>query len=198
MSMYRVLEVRNSFMMIIKCLKHLLLKTSIWVPNSPLKQTNNYNYSGSRVARRMISSVQPMLWHLYSTTPDRTTQPHICNTSTAHVQSLHYIYCTYLVRTPSCMATSNQYTISPVHVQSVHHLSCSCPVNTPSLLPISSENPISPGHVRSIHLSCSCPVRMLPKALCPCHVRIPSFLRLSTQRWNICQDKLDTVLRCAV
>ena len=100
------------------------------------------------------------------------------------------MYCTYPVRTPSLMPMSSQSTISPVCVQSVHHLFCQTSVRT---LP-------PHGHVKSIHhLSCPCPVRMPPKPLCQYPIRIPPFLPLSTQRWNICsEDVINGILFCGV
>ena len=76
------------------------------------------------------------------------------------------------------MPIFSQNTISHAYVQSVHHRSCPYPISTPYLLPITSENPTVTAHVMSLHLSCHVPVRMPPKALCACPVRIPSFLPL--------------------
>ena len=93
---------------------------------------------------------------------------------------MQHFYCPCLVCTSYLLPIYSQNTISHAYVQSVHHLSCPCPISTPSLLPITSENPTLPAHVLSIHISfhCTCPVRMPPKALCPCPVRILSFLSL--------------------
>ena len=72
------------------------------------------------------------LCHLYSTMPDRTTEPHLCNC-------------------PCLLPISSQYIISTAHMQLEHHLSCPCPVSTPS-----------PVHIQSVHhLFCPSPVRTL-------------------------------------
>ena len=112
---------------------------------------------------------------------------------TIYVQRLYHLYGTIPERTPifslSLLPISIQYTLSTGHVQSEHHLSCPYAVSILSLLSMSSQyttpsaitaqNPTSCAHVKSIHyLSCLYPVIMPPKVLCPCPVRIPSFLPL--------------------
>ena len=97
-------------------------------------------------------------------------EPDLGRTSTAHIYTVHPIYCLYTVRTPSLI---------PIYSQSVNHLSCPCSVSTPPLWPVTSETITSRGHVQpKHHLSCPYPVIMPPKALCPCSVSIPSFLPL--------------------
>ena len=106
------------------------------------------------------------LYHLYSTTPERTP-------------SCQHLYCPHLVSTPYLLSIYIWNAISHAHVQSVHHLFCPCPVSTSSLLPITSENHNSRVYVKSIHyLSSLYRVIMSHKMLCPCSVRIPTFLPL--------------------
>ena len=100
--------------------------------------------------------------YLHSTSPNRTPQ-------------LQQFYCQCLVSTTYLLCINNQNTISHTYVQSIHHPFCPCSITTPSFLPITNENSTFPAHVMSIHISCPCPVRMPPRALCPCLVKILSF-----------------------
>ena len=84
------------------------------------------------------------LCHLYSTTPDRTTEPPEPLFATPLLpMSSHYIIATKHIQSEhhisNLMPTSSQYTICPVHVQSVNHLFCPSPLRTLPLLTMSSQ-----------------------------------------------------------
>ena len=60
--------------------------------------------------------------------------------------------CSSQVSTPSHLAMSSQFMISPAHVQSVHYFNCPFPFSTPYLLPISSQYTTSPAQVSNRNL----------------------------------------------
>ena len=107
------------------------------------------------------------LCHLYSTTPDRTpffqqiycpclvSTPYLVHISSqntishAHIQSVHYLFCTFPMRTLPLLAMLNQYTISFALVQSECQLKLS--VRIPSECHLSYTCPLREGiHIQKI------------------------------------------------
>ena len=144
---------------------------------------SQYTTSSAQVPSQ-YPSLQPMA-SLYSiSTTNVQTIPHCIQDMYSHkhhVQRLCHLYSTTQelldpIFAAPLLPMSIQCTISTAHFQLEYQLSCPRPVSRRCLLPIASENPTTPVYVKSTHhLSCRCPVRMSPKAVCLCPIRILSF-----------------------